>query len=154
MRKRSKYRPNKIKPMAPVLVTRGIRNDELEMNERMAIQALIEGWATPEHFTIVADMHGVMLLAASTDKSRAAAWEYAHKVVGPALQKIAERYTQRKALSVTTGERAVLREFTTKYREFWLRQPTELYELASMALKEHYQQLAAEAAQKQAQEAA
>lgn len=63
------------------------------------------------------------------------------EVVGPALQKIAQRYQRTKVMSVTTGERKVLGEFITRYREFWLRQPLELYESACVALQEHYDKM-------------
>lgn len=44
-------------------------------------------------------------------------------------------------MSVTTGERKVLGEFITRYREFWLRQPLDLYEAACVALQEHYDKM-------------
>ena len=43
-------------------------------------------------------------------------------------------------------ERKVLGEFITRYREFWLRQPLELYEAACAALQEHYDKMGKEAA--------
>ena len=67
-------------------------------------------------------------------------------MTGPALQKIAQRYQRTKVMSVTTGERKVLGEFITRYREFWLRQPLELYEAACAALQEHYDKMGKEAA--------
>lgn len=39
------------------------------------------------------------------------------------------------------GEREILRGLVTRYREFWLRQPLELYEAACMALQEHYDKI-------------
>ena len=129
----------RIKPKAPMLVMRGLRNDEIELRERMATQALIGGWAQAEHMQTVLDMANVMLLAGSTSDTRKWAWTYCHDTVNPALRKISQRYARTKELSVTTGERKVLREFVTRYREFWLRQPTELYEAACNALNEHYQ---------------
>ena len=62
------------------------------------------------------------------------------------LQKIAQRYQRTKVLSATTGERKTLGEFVTRYREFWLRQPLELYEAACAALQEHYDKMGKEAA--------
>lgn len=131
---------------APMLIMRGLRNDEIELRERAAAQAFIGGWATTEHYDTLADMHSVMLLAGSTDASRKWAWTYCKEVMGPTMQKIAQRYQRTKTLSVTTGERKVLGEFVTRYREFWLRQPLELYEAACHALQEHYDKLGKEAA--------
>lgn len=43
MRKRSAYRPRPKTP--PMLVNRGIIDDDLELRERMIIQAFAGGWA-------------------------------------------------------------------------------------------------------------
>lgn len=124
-----------------MLVMRGMVNDTLELRERAAAQAFALGYATTEHYHMMADMQSVMLLAGSTDASRKWAYDYCKEVVGPALQKIAQRYQRTKVMSVTTGERKVLGEFITRYREFWLRQPLELYEAACAALQEHYDKM-------------
>jgi len=126
---------------APMLVMRGIRNKDIELKERMAAQAFIAGYATTSHYQTLADMHSVMLLAGSTDESRKWAWDYCQEVTGPTLQKIAERYVKTKRLSATTGEKKLLGEFVTRYREFWLRQPLELYEAACADLQEHYDKM-------------
>ena len=119
-------------PRPPMLVMRGLRNDQLELRERAAVQAFALGYATTEHYHI---------LAGSTGESRKWAWTYCTETVGPALQKIAQRYQRTKVMSVTTGERKVLGEFITRYREFWLRQPLELYEAACAALQDHYDKM-------------
>lgn len=126
---------------APMLVMRGIRNRDVELKERMAAQAFAAGFATTDHYQTLADMHSVMLLAGSTDDSRRWAWDYCQTVTGPALKRIADRYTNTKRLSATTSERKVLGEFVTRYREFWMRQPTDLYIAACNALQEHYDKL-------------
>jgi regulator of RNase E activity RraB len=51
-----------------MLVMRGLRNDQLELRERAAVQAFALGYATTEHYHILADMHSVMLLAGSIRK--------------------------------------------------------------------------------------
>ena len=129
-----------------MLVMRGLVNDTLEMRERAAAQAFALGYATAEHYHMLADMQSVMLLAGSTDASRKWAYDYCKEVVGPALQKIAQRYLRTKVMSVTTGEKKILGEFITRYREFWLRQPMELYEAACQALQAHYDKMSKEAA--------
>lgn len=130
-----------IEARPPMLVMRGLRNDEIELRERAAVQAFIGGWAEPIHYQTLADMHSVMLLAGSTDESRRWAYDYCKGVMGPVMQKIAQRYQRTKTLSVTTGEKKVMGEFVTRYREFWLRQPMELYEAACVALQEHYDKM-------------
>ena len=122
----------------PMLVMRGLVNDELETRERMAVEAFAGGWATTEHYQTLADMQGVMLLAGTTDASRKWARDYAHDVIGPVLCKVRDRYQRTQKMSVTTGEREILRGFVTRYREFWMRQPMELYEAACQALQAHY----------------
>lgn len=131
---------------ASMLVMRGIRNKDVELNERLAAQAFVMGYATTSHYQTLADMHSVMLLASSTDESRKWAWDYCQTVTGPTLQKIAERYVKTKRLSATTGEKKLLGEFVTRYRDFWLRQPTELYVASCNALQAHYNELNKEAA--------
>lgn len=130
----------------PMLVMRGLRNDQLELRERAAAQAFALGYATTEHYHMMADMQSVMLLAGSTDASRKWAYDYCKEVVGPALQKIAQRYQRTHVMSVTTGEKKILGEFITRYREFWLRQPLELYEAACKTLQGHYDSMGKESA--------
>ena len=126
---------------APMLVMRGIRNDRVELNERMAAQAFISGFATTDHYQTLADMHSVMQLAGSTEDSRKWAYDYCKTKTGPTLERIASRYKQSGRLSATTAEKEVLREFVTRYREFWLRQPTELYVCACNELQRHYDRM-------------
>ena len=133
-----------IAPRPPMLVMRGLVNDTLELRERAAVQAFTLGYATAEHYHMLADMQSVMLLAGSTDASRKWAYDYCKEVVGPVLQKIAQRYLRTKVMSVTTGEKKILGEFITRYREFWLRQPLELYEAACKTLQEHYDSMGKE----------
>jgi len=130
----------------PMLVMRGLVNDKIEIRERQAVEAIIGGWGTEEHYQTLADMQGVMLLAGSTSDSRKWAKDYAHHELGPVLCKIRDRYQRTKTLSCTTGEREVLRGFVTRYREFWTRQPLELYEAACTALQAHYDKCAKDAA--------
>lgn len=130
----------------PMLVMRGLVNDKLETRERIAVEAIVGGWGTTEHYQTLADMHGVMLLAGTTDESRKWALDYAHDVIGPVLCKVRDRYRRSGKISATTGEREILRGFVTRYREFWLRQPMELYESACQALQAHYDKMSEGAA--------
>jgi len=60
MRKHSTYRPKRISP--PMLVSRGMICKELELRERMIIEAFSGGWAGPEHFDNVVDMRNVLTI--------------------------------------------------------------------------------------------
>lgn len=125
-------------PKAPMLVTRGITNDREELVERMAIESIRNGKATPAQFAKVANMSQLMLLAGSTSPARKWAFDYCSNTVEPMLQRIAQRYTRTNVISATTAEKAVLKSFGTKYRDFWLHQPTELMDAAKVALRRHY----------------
>lgn len=140
-RKQQSMAQKKQNGTAPMLVMRGIRNKDVELKERMAAQAFIAGYATTSHYQTLADMHSVMLLAGSTDESRKWAYDYCMTKTGPTLERIASRYKQSGRLSATTAEKEVLREFVTRYREFWLRQPTELYVCACNVLQRHYDRI-------------
>lgn len=122
----------------PMIVNRGLRNDDLELRERTAVQAIIDGNATPSNFTTVADMHSGLILAGSQGGKKQYIFDYAHGTVGPVLRKIAERYTRTHVISATTKEKQVLREFVTKHREFWMRQSAGLYEAVCRSLQSHY----------------
>lgn len=128
---------------APMLVMRGLRNTELETRERMAVEAFSLGYATHEHFDTLVDMHGVLLLAGSTSEKRAPAMHYARHTLGPVIQSIRERYNRTQKLGCSADELKVLRGFVSMYRDFWLKQPLELYQAACEELQRHYNRLAA-----------
>lgn len=130
---------------APMLVMRGLRNDELETRERMAVEAFSLGYAEHEHFDTLVDMHGVLLLAGSTSEKRAPAMRYAKNTLGPVIQSIRERYNRTKKLGCNAEELKVLRGFVSMYRDFWLKQPMELYQAACEELQRHYHRLAEKA---------
>ena len=39
----------------PMLVMRGLVNDKLETRERIAVEAIVGGWGTTEHYQTLAD---------------------------------------------------------------------------------------------------
>ena len=139
MKRRVKYEAR-----PPMLVIRGLVNDKLETRERIAVEAIIGGWGDESHYQTLADMQGVMLLAGCTSDARKWAKDYAHTILGPVLCKIRDRYLRSGKMTCTTGEREILRGFVTRYREFWARQPIELYETACHALQDHYNRMAAQ----------
>jgi hypothetical protein len=135
------------KGFAPMLVMRGIKNDALETKERIAIQAFELGYATPEHYDFLCEMQGIMLLAGSTSEARSGAMHYAHHVLGPVMLAIKARYGKTGKLGCSGDEIQVLRGFVSRYRDFWLHQPTELFIAATAALQKHHHELAAQRAQ-------
>lgn len=139
MRKRSTYR--KRHKSAPMLICRGLVNDELEIRERMAIQAFSEGFATDDSFDTLADMHGVLLLASSTRPETLPLFNYCQKVVAPVIGNIKSRYLKTEKFGCTGDELKVLRGFVSKYRAFWLGTSLSLYESSVKALQNEYHRM-------------
>ena len=116
----------------PMLVSRGLQNDELELCERQFVEAFTGGWATIKHFDNLADMRDCLLIAAAHKKD--AGTLIMCRAAGVALMNIRDRYTATNRMGVTGDELTVLREFATAYRDFWLRQSVGTYEAACAAL--------------------
>lgn len=123
MRKRSTYRPRIATP--PMLVNRGLIEQEIENRERMLVEAFAGGWATTEHFDNIAEMRNVMTLAAAykNDNNALNACEAMRIPMG----NMRDRYAQTGRLGVTGDELMLLRAFVDLYRDFWIRQPVKLY---------------------------
>lgn len=128
----------------PMLVMRGIRNDEIETRERAAVQAFLLGFATEAHYDVLTDMQGVMILAGSTSAARRPAMIYAKEVIGKTLSVLKDRYLQTGKFECTEDDEAALKGFVTQYRNFWLRQPLGLYEAATASLQDYYDKVAAQ----------
>ena len=123
MRKRSTRRPRSATP--PMLVSRGMIDQDLELRERMIVEAFSGGWAGEQHFNELADMHNVVTLAAARkDDERALAMCDAMRVP---LANLRQRYAVNKRMGVTGDELRMLRAFVEFYRDFWLRQPVSSY---------------------------
>lgn len=130
--------------MPPMLITRGLINDRWETRERALIQAFELGFATTAHFDELADMQALLLLAGSTSEERSPAMGYATRILGPVLLDIRRRYDCTGKFECTPDDLKMLREFVSINRDFWLKQPTELYEAAVRALNEHNARLTAQ----------
>lgn len=139
---------------APMLVMRGLCNDRLETRERMAVEAFAGGWARFEHFDTIADMHGVLILAGSTSDKRKPAMLYARNTLGPVLGSIRDRYHRTGKMGCNAEELKVLRGFVSLYRDFWLKQPLALYEVACQELQKTYDRMAKAQDKQQMKEAA
>ena len=141
-RKRSAYRPRPKAP--PMLVSRGMVNSEIELNERMTVEAFSGGWAGKPHFDTLCDMRNVLVIAGThrRDPSVAAIGQATRVLMG----NIRDRFDATGRMGVTGDELALLREFVAFYRDFWMRQSVTLYEQACDALARHNAALAAKAA--------
>jgi len=129
-------------PRPPMLVMRGLCNDKLELRERSAVEAFALGYATSEHFDTLASMQGVLILAGCTSERRAPAALYARDVLGKAMESIRARHAKTGKLGCNAEELKVLRGFVSRYRDFWIRQPMELYEAACHELQRHWDGIA------------
>lgn len=116
----------------PMLINRGLLNDDLETKERQFVNAFGGGWATTEHFDNLADMRDCLLLAAALKKDAETIGMC--RAVGVALMNIKDRYAENQRMGVTGDELQILREFATVYRDYWLRQSVGAYEAACNAL--------------------
>lgn len=126
MRKRSSYRPRPATP--PMLVGRGLVNDQLEMKERAIVEAFSGGWAGKDHFDELADMRNVLTLAAAyKDDKQAIGMCDAMRIP---MGNIRERFAKTGRMGVTGEEMKLLRVFLDVYRDFWMRQPVALYLMA------------------------
>ena len=130
MRKRSAYKPRPACP--PMLVSRGLVNEELEIRERMIVEAFSGGWAGESHYDEITDMRNVLTIAADHqhDQSTLA---MCHAVRIP-MANIRQRYAETKRMGITGDELRLLREFLDCYRDFWMRQSTSMYLMACDAL--------------------
>lgn len=125
-RKRSTYRPRPLTP--PMLVNRGLIEQEIETRERMLVEALAGGWATTEHFDNIADMRNVLTLAAAykNDKNALAMCE----AMRIPMANMRARHAETGRIGVNGDELQLLRAFIDQYRDFWIRQPVKLYLMA------------------------
>lgn len=130
MRKRSTYKPRQAVP--PMLVSRGLVNDELETRERMVIEAFSGGWAGEAHYDELTDMRNVLTIAAShRDDQSTLAICAAMRIP---MENIRQRYADTGHMGITGDERSLFRLFVDTYRDFWNRQSTALYIQACDAL--------------------
>ena len=123
MRKRSTYRPRQATP--PMLVNRGLIDGDLELRERMIVEAFAGGWATTQHFDELADMRNVLTLAAAY-KDDPAALSVCDAMRIP-MGNLRDRHARTGRLGVSGDELQMLRTFAEFYRDWWLRQPVSLY---------------------------
>lgn len=136
-RKRSARRSGPVS--APMLVSRGINAESLEIQELMLIEAFVGGWATTTHFDTLVDMRNVLTLA-SAYKVDDSAKSICDAMRIP-LANLRERYAKTGRMGVTGEELQLLRAFVSFYGDFWLRQPLALYEAACAELGKHNESL-------------
>lgn len=131
MRKRCHRQIRKASP--PMLINRGLCNDQLEMMERQFVEAFAGGYATAEHFDSLADMRNLLTIAAAhIDDATALAMCDAMRIP---MGNIRDRFAKTGRMGVTGDELTLMREFVTFYKDWWLSRSVALYEQACEALQ-------------------
>lgn len=122
-----KHRHRTVRPLAvPMLINRGLKNDAIEVKERMHVEAFVLGCATPDNFDHLADMRDALMLSAACKKDTNTL--NMCRAAGIALANIMDRFNDTGRLGTTGDEITILREFCTTYRDYWLRQPSTEYD--------------------------
>ena len=118
------------------------------VQERAAVLALRGGWATTDHFNVLADCRDMLTLAANEreDKSTVAVCDLA----GIALMNMKDRYAEKKKIGATGDELQALDLLVSTSEEFWKRQSGGLFVDADAALIRARQMRASEANMKEA----
>lgn len=103
---------------APTMVL--IQTTNLELHERMSVQAFVGGWATTDHFDNLADCHDLLNLAAADkrDQEMLAVCELS----GIALLNVKDRYAETGRFGVTGEEHKALQLLADTSKDFWSRQ--------------------------------
>ena len=106
---------------------------EMEITERIAVEAFAGGWAVKDHFDRLADCRDILMLAASEkdDKSTLAATELGYI----ALLAIKERHARTGKFGVSGDELATLRLLVDQSGDFWRRQNGVMFARHYDALK-------------------
>ncbi len=137
---RRKRIPRPVAPPTMVL----IQTTNLEMHERMSVQALVGGWATADHFDNLADCHDLLNLAAA-DKGDAQMLAVC-ELSGIALLNVKDRYAERQRFGVTGEERKALELLADTSKDFWSRQSGAFFHQCWKALQKMRQYQKARAA--------
>lgn len=128
--------------VAPTCVAM-ILNPEVSLQERGAVLALRGGWATTDHFNVLADCRDMLVLAANEkgDKGAVTACDLA----GIALMNMKDRHVEKGKIGATGDEIRALELLVDTSEDFWKRQSGGLFVDAEAALHRARQMRATEA---------
>ena len=125
MRKRSAYRPRPIS--TPIMVERSLCETDVELAERMLIEAFAGGWAGTKHYDGLANMRNVMTIgAAYKNESGVLSICDAMRIV---MANLRDRFASTERMGVTGDELRLLRAFADTYRDFWRRQTMHFFKV-------------------------
>ena len=133
--------------VAPTMVAMHL-NPEINIQERMSVAALRGGWATTDHFNLLADCRDMLILAAheKQDQTAIAACDLA----GIALMNMKDRHAELGKIGATGGELQALDLLVDVSEDFWKRQSGGLFIDAEAALHRARQMRAEEFSMKEA----
>ena len=133
--------------LAPTIVALHL-NPEVCLQERSAVLAVRGGWATTDHFNVLADCRDMLMLAANErdDKSAIAACT----VAGIALMNMKDRHSEKGKIGATGDEIQALELLLDASEDFWKRQSGGLFVDAEAALSRARAMRASEASMKEA----
>lgn len=133
--------------VAPTMVAMHL-NPEVSLQERGAILALRGGWATTDHFNVLADCRDMLVLAANEKNDRSCI--AACTLAGIALMNMKDRHAERGRIGATGDEIRALELLVDASEDFWKRQSGGLFVDAESALHRARQMRAEEASMKEA----
>lgn len=109
----------KRKAHAPAMVAM-LLNPEVEIAERMAVEALTQAYASTSHFNVLWDCHAMLIfsLDGKTDPDARAIIEMS----SIALENISDRYHKHKSVRATGDELSALRALVDFSADYWKRQ--------------------------------
>lgn len=116
---------------APTLVAY-LLNPEVSTQERMSVEAIRSGWATPAHFDVLADCRDMLALAAAEKNERPTLAICELGLI--ALQNIKNRYLERDRIGASGDELQALQALVDVSEDFWKRQSGSLFIDAEAAL--------------------
>ena len=133
--------------LAPTIVALHL-NPEVCLQERSAVLAVRGGWATTDHFNVLADCRDMLMLAANekSDSSAIAACD----IAGIALMNMKDRHAEKGKVGATGDEIQALELLVDASEDFWKRQSGGLFIDAEAALSRARAIRASEASMKAA----
>lgn len=129
MRKRCKRTVRRL--VAPTIVAMHL-NPEVNLQERMAVEAIRAGWADTSHFNVLADCRDMLALAAAEKDDRQTLAVCELGLI--ALQNLKDRYIEKRRIGATGDELQALYALVDVSEDFWKRQGGGLFIDAEDAL--------------------
>lgn len=110
-----------------------MHTSDVELHERVSVEAIVGGWANTDHFDNLADCHDLLNLAAADkgDKQTLAVCE----ISGIALMNIKDRWDEHGKFGLTGEERKALELLVETSHDFWARQSGGFFADTYQALK-------------------